>query len=189
MYADFEDEPEEKLASKDLVAAHVNTVAVPKPYVAPTNPAAGQLDLTKRTPKPVVTSKNQGVGIDLASIMVGVLVIGIIGGVISATTFAVIPWAQDASTRVSMEAASAAEAVVLTDSGMYAAEATLAEKGLFTDSTEEIAIELMGEPSGSSYTMYGKSQSGDYLISVDGNEATLLKDAVSIAKAEALFKE
>lgn len=33
--------------------------------------------------------------IDLASIMVGIIVIGLIGGVIAATVFAVIPWAQD----------------------------------------------------------------------------------------------
>lgn len=39
--------------------------------------------------------KNEHGAIDLASIMVGVLVVGLIGGVIAATVFAVIPWAQD----------------------------------------------------------------------------------------------
>lgn len=33
--------------------------------------------------------------IDLASIMVGIIIIGLVGGVIAATVFAVIPWAQD----------------------------------------------------------------------------------------------
>jgi type II secretory pathway pseudopilin PulG len=41
-----------------------------------------------------VLSNTKG-AIDLASIMVGVIVIGLIGGVIAATVFAVIPWAQD----------------------------------------------------------------------------------------------
>lgn len=41
------------------------------------------------------TFRNEKGAIDLASIMVGVLVIGLIGGVIAATVFAVIPWAQD----------------------------------------------------------------------------------------------
>lgn len=35
-----------------------------------------------------------GGGIDLASIMVGIITLGIIAGVIAATVFAVIPWAQ-----------------------------------------------------------------------------------------------
>lgn len=39
--------------------------------------------------------RNETGAIDLASIMVGVLVVGLIGGVIAATVFAVIPWAQD----------------------------------------------------------------------------------------------
>ena len=39
--------------------------------------------------------QNEGGAIDLASIMVGIIVIGLIGGVIAATVFAVIPWSQD----------------------------------------------------------------------------------------------
>jgi hypothetical protein len=39
--------------------------------------------------------RNEEGAIDLASIMVGIIVIGLIGGVIAATVFAVIPWAQD----------------------------------------------------------------------------------------------
>lgn len=40
--------------------------------------------------------------IDLASIMVAVIVIGIVSGVILATTVAVVPWAQDNAARVSI---------------------------------------------------------------------------------------
>lgn len=38
---------------------------------------------------------NENGAIDLASIMVGIIVIGLIGGVIAATVFSVIPWTQD----------------------------------------------------------------------------------------------
>ena len=49
-----------------------------------------------------VFRNEQGV-IDLASIMVGVIVIGMIGGVIAATVFAVIPWAQDAAAKQQLD--------------------------------------------------------------------------------------
>lgn len=42
--------------------------------------------------------------IDLASIMVGIIVIGLIGGVIAATVFAVIPWAQDNAAKQQLDA-------------------------------------------------------------------------------------
>ena len=49
--------------------------------------------------------------LDLASIMVGVLVIGIVGGVIAATVFAVIPWSQDRAARGALDAVKSAESV------------------------------------------------------------------------------
>lgn len=52
---------------------------------------------------------NEAGAIDLASIMVGVLVIGLIGGVIAATVFAVIPWAQDAAAKHQLESIHTAE--------------------------------------------------------------------------------
>lgn len=53
--------------------------------------------------------KNEQGAIDLASIMVGVIVIGLIGGVIAATVFAVIPWAQDAAAKHQLESIHTAE--------------------------------------------------------------------------------
>jgi alpha-tubulin suppressor-like RCC1 family protein len=47
--------------------------------------------------------------IDLASIMVGVIIIGLIGGVIAATVFAVIPWSQDKAAKQQLEAIATAE--------------------------------------------------------------------------------
>lgn len=53
--------------------------------------------------------KNEEGAIDLASIMVGVIVIGLIGGVIAATIFAVIPWAQDSAAKHQLESIHTAE--------------------------------------------------------------------------------
>jgi surface protein len=52
--------------------------------------------------------------IDLASIMVGVLVIGIVGGVISATTFAVVPFAQDEAAKGGLAAVNTAQSAAFT---------------------------------------------------------------------------
>jgi len=49
--------------------------------------------------------------IDLASIMVGIIVIGIIGGVIGATVYAVVPWAQDNAAKGSLDAVRTAQNV------------------------------------------------------------------------------
>jgi type II secretory pathway pseudopilin PulG len=78
---------------------------------------------------PAVIFRNSDTGaIDLASIMVGVLVIGIIAGVIAATVFAVIPWSQDNAAKQSLDAVKTAESVQLAQSaGLGAAK--------FADST------------------------------------------------------
>lgn len=55
--------------------------------------------------------RNQDGAIDLASIMVGIIVIGLIGGVIAATVFAVIPWAQDNAAKQQLDAVYQAENV------------------------------------------------------------------------------
>ena len=66
--------------------------------------------------------RGQNGAIDLASIMVGVLVIGIIGGVIAATVFAVVPWSQDQAAQADLGQVRQAE-------GVYAA----AHAGGFAD--------------------------------------------------------
>lgn len=49
-----------------------------------------------------VAIPSSGGSIDLASIMVGIIVIGVVGGVIAATMFTVIPWVQDSSVKQSL---------------------------------------------------------------------------------------
>jgi type II secretory pathway pseudopilin PulG len=53
--------------------------------------------------------KSSRAAIDLASIMVGIIVIGLIGGVIAATVFAVIPWAQDNAAKQQLDGVTSAE--------------------------------------------------------------------------------
>jgi alpha-tubulin suppressor-like RCC1 family protein len=55
--------------------------------------------------------KSSKAAIDLASIMVGVIVVGLIGGIIAATVFAVIPWAQDNSAKASLDSVKQAQNV------------------------------------------------------------------------------
>ena len=57
---------------------------------------------------------NAAGAIDLASIMTGTIVIGIIGAVIAATVFAVVPWSQDEAAKGNLHAAAQAEGVVRT---------------------------------------------------------------------------
>lgn len=53
--------------------------------------------------------KSSRAAIDLASIMVGIIVIGLIGGVISATIFAVIPWSQDNAAKQQLDSIASAQ--------------------------------------------------------------------------------
>jgi len=53
--------------------------------------------------------KSSRAAIDLASIMVGIIVIGLIGGVIAATVFAVIPWAQNNAAKQQLDGVVSAE--------------------------------------------------------------------------------
>jgi len=71
---------------------------------------------------------NEDGAIDLASIMVGIIVIGLIGGVIAATVFAVIPWAQDNAAKQQLDSVASAESAYIglsTDGGQQQKFASL----------------------------------------------------------------
>lgn len=53
--------------------------------------------------------KSSRAAIDLASIMVGTIIIGLVGGVIAATVFAVIPWSQDNAAKQQLDSVASAE--------------------------------------------------------------------------------
>jgi streptogramin lyase len=105
--------------------------------------------------------------IDLASIMVGVIVIGIIAGVIAATVFAVIPWAQDNAAKQSLDAVKTAESVAATkDTAGYVNGDTLTSNGYLPSSK---SLTVNASPTGKCYTAASKSATGTifYGSSVD----------------------
>ncbi|MCU1584069.1 MAG: hypothetical protein JWM49_625 [Microbacteriaceae bacterium] len=67
---------------------------------------------------PAVLGKDPG-AIDLASIMVGVLVIGIIAGVIASTVFAIVPWTQDNAAKQNLDSITTAESVARVQNGQF----------------------------------------------------------------------
>lgn len=87
--------------------------------------------------------KNTRAAIDLASIMVGIIVIGIVGAIIAATVFAVIPWAQDKAAASVMDSIETAETAYY---GFSADPDSELEEG-FTDKQGLIAFVEQGNNS------------------------------------------
>lgn len=112
--------------------------------------------------------------IDLASIMVGVLVIGIIGSVIAVSVFAVIPWAQDEASKSDHQAVRVAQSVALlgvqsdgtpaTGDGLYLTMDALVSADLLAES-KSMAIALNEDAS--CYVAVSMSQSGRKFVSND----------------------
>ena len=116
--------------------------------------------------------KNEEGAIDLASIMVGIIVIGLIGGVIAATVFAVIPWAQDNAAKQQLDSVASAESayVGLSTQGTVASfgDATdLNNQKLFDATAAKVKIEKVGSGSGAHYAAATKSGSGQYFYMTD----------------------
>ena len=138
--------------------------------------------------------KNEDGAIDLASIMVGIIVIGIIGGVIAATVFAVIPWAQDNAAKGVLDSVATAESAYLgfAEGKAYATETQLnapaningaGTSPLFTDSTVgSVAIVL--DTTGVGYTAYTKSPTGKFFKSANGAKATEVAGTVTAIAAQ-----
>lgn len=78
--------------------------------------------------------------IDLASIMVGVLIVGILAGVISASIFGVIPWSQDAAAKSALDSVRTAESTTRVMDGKYAAYASLVASGKIQGSSTVTAL-------------------------------------------------
>jgi type II secretory pathway pseudopilin PulG len=114
--------------------------------------------------------KNEAGAIDLASIMVGIIVIGLIGGVIAATVFAVIPWTQDNAAKQQLDAIDTAQSAF---SGI-ASESGSPRFGNLTDSSSDLPTAgwmaaspdktycsiATGSGESAAYTSYVKSASG-----------------------------
>jgi len=114
---------------------------------------------------------------DLASVMVGVLVIGIIGGVAAAAIFAVIPWAQDNAAKSSLSAIDEAQNAAAYNGGTYKDLATLqAATGL---SGGELQV-VVGD-AGQCYLSASKSASGKVFYKTSKKSTIYEKAANSVS--------
>jgi hypothetical protein len=95
--------------------------------------------------------------IDLASIMVGVIVIGVIAGIIAATVFAVIPWSQDSAAKQGLDAVRTAEGVAYVQDGSYQNFAGLRSSDRIQASTE---VNVATDAEGTCYVSVARSASG-----------------------------
>jgi type II secretory pathway pseudopilin PulG len=145
------------------------------------------------------TLRNEAGAIDLASIMVGIIVIGLIGGVIASTIFAVIPWTQDKAAKeqlISLHSAQNAYYGLSSDpSSSLPAGAPrnsffdspgLASAGLMSESNTYCTVLTNG---GKDYDAFVKSGSGKIFKSTNGNKtAVALSDTDTITGACSFLK-
>lgn len=115
--------------------------------------------------------------IDLASIMVGVIIIGIIAGVISATVFAVIPWTQDSAAKESLGAVHTAEATARAGIaggavGVYMDSAALNTAG-FLKTSGSMAVTT--NPAGSCFAALSASASGNHTYYISDKQRTAVE--------------
>lgn len=97
--------------------------------------------------------------IDLGSIMVGVVVIGILSTVIAASVFLVVPWAQDNAAKNSLNALSTAQESYRLAYDVYGSYAKLVEKSLMQQESKLCATVA---DNGKTYNAASKSQTGKY---------------------------
>jgi type II secretory pathway pseudopilin PulG len=130
--------------------------------------------------------KSSRAAIDLASIMVGIIIIGLIGSVIAATVFAVIPWTQDKAAKQQLESIHTAENAyyglsTATDSNLTNAIPSsftdsdgLAVNNLLTTAPNYCVIAVDGLQN---YTAYSRSGSGKVFFSTNDNKQPRVYDA------------
>ncbi|KQO98901.1 hypothetical protein [Leifsonia sp. Leaf264] len=98
--------------------------------------------------------------IDLASIMVGVIVIAIVGGIIAATVFAVIPWAQKEAGKQALGSVKEAESVAF---AQYVANTGEGKYLAFSDLVSGVDADGID-------SLIQASESVDVAVSADGSE-------------------
>jgi type II secretory pathway pseudopilin PulG len=150
-----------------------------KSLLAKSNAAKARVASIKERGGVLAVLKTEGGAIDLASIMVGVLVIGIIGGVIAATVFAVIPWSQDNAAKQALDSVKSAESVQYSfssgdGSAAYGTDAFLegtanaASKSLLQTST---SIKIVVSNDGQHFVALSASATGVLFYSTDDGKA------------------
>lgn len=124
--------------------------------------------------------RNEDGAIDLSSIMVGIIVIGLIGGVIAATVFAVIPWAQDNAAKQQLDSIHTAQNAYFglnadpsrtlgagETRNTFTDSAGLANANLLTTGGTYCTVPLN---SGKDYQAYSKSASGIVFTASNSNK-------------------
>ena len=96
--------------------------------------------------------------IDLASILVGVLVMGVLGAVIAASVFVVIPWSQDAAAKASLDGVKTAQSVSQVKDGKFQNWAGLTASKLMTGPATN--VDAVVNAAGDCYISAAKSGSG-----------------------------
>ena len=143
-----------------------------------------KLEVSRKLKNPKNVFRNEDGAIDLASIMVGIIVIGLIGGVIAATVFAVIPWSQDNAAKQQLDSVSSAQKAYF---GLSASDLSQLPAGAkansYADSPllAQAKLLALGEdycsvPSsdGSGFSAYSQSTSGKVFSLTDKNSAPAL---------------
>lgn len=100
------------------------------------------------------TIRNPKAAIDLASIMVGVIIVGLLSGVIGTTVFAVIPWTQDEAAKSAASTVQAAEAGHLALTQRYGTATELQSAGLLNRS---VNVGVQTNPTGTCFTTVSRS--------------------------------
>jgi len=110
------------------------------------------------------TLQSTRAALDLASIMIGVIVIGIIGGITAATVFAVIPWAQDNAAKSSLSSIATAESAYAGFNARFGTSTELTTQKLIQASTSFV---VATNASGNCYVAVSKSPTKKLFYSTD----------------------
>ena len=126
--------------------------------------------------------RNEKGAIDLASIMVGILVIGMIGGIIAATVFAIIPWTQDRAAKQQLDSVAVAQSAYKAKASSptpqdgyvpnsYASSALLKETGLLAEGSNYCTLPQNGNEG---YIAFAMSASGKVFSITNANTSPTL---------------
>lgn len=121
--------------------------------------------------------------IDLASIMVGVIIIGIIGAVIAASVFTIIPWSQDKAASQNLDAVKTAESVTFAKSsdngngkylpGTAAAGTDSLESVKLLKPSDTVAVTTLN--GGADWVAVSVSPATGHLYAVKGSDGAIVK--------------
>lgn len=104
--------------------------------------------------------KTQEGSIDLASVMVGVVVSGILAGTVAAIVFGLIPWAQDNDAKTKLQSIEMAQAFSLDSEGAYLGLPELKASGFYTPSSPDDIVSVE--------TIAAGAESGSVAVFTDG---------------------